>query len=407
MSRRKMCTIEARDERHRPGVIRRAAVVLAAAAAIGPFAVPGAAGAAHFTPFLARFGSSSFVTPTSEVGSTVPGNGDVNPYGLAVVAQSSGRLVAGDALVSNFNNSSNQQGTGTTIVEISPSGAQSVFAQIDPGNLPGACPGGVGLTTALSILPGGWVVVGSLPAPGGLPANAQPGCLLVLNNRGAVVETWSGSEIDGPWDMTSVAFGNQAFVFISNVLNGTVAGAGVSDPNTMVGNTVFGGTVTRLRVVLSPSAPPALVSWTTIATGLGEHTDPAALVVGPTGLGLSALDVLYVADTVGNRIVAIPGALERTSAVTSPITVTADGALSSPLGLAMAPNGDILTVNGGNSLIVETGPFGVQVDSLNLGNPAMPRSALGAGTLFGLAIPAGSSEVLFVDDLNNFLDHLG
>src|SRR5579862_9808779 len=83
------------------------------------------------------------------VASTVPANGDVNPYGVAVVQRSTGNLVAGHVLVSNFNNSANLQGTGTTIVDIAPNGTVNLFAQIDAGTLPGACPGGVGLTTAL------------------------------------------------------------------------------------------------------------------------------------------------------------------------------------------------------------------------------------------------------------------
>src|SRR5438477_13135764 len=67
--------------------------------------------------------------------STVPANGDVNPYGVAVVPFTKGRLVANSVLISNFNNSANLQGTGTTIVQISPSGVLSLFAQIDPSSL--------------------------------------------------------------------------------------------------------------------------------------------------------------------------------------------------------------------------------------------------------------------------------
>ncbi len=48
--------------------------------------------------------------------STVPANGDVNPYGVAVVPTTAGTLVANNVLISNFNNSANLQGTGTTIV---------------------------------------------------------------------------------------------------------------------------------------------------------------------------------------------------------------------------------------------------------------------------------------------------
>src|SRR5215467_14821580 len=78
--------------------------------------------------------------------STIPSNGDINPYGVAVVPSTTGKLVQGHVLVSNFNNSGNLQGTGRTIVEISPGGDLKLFAQIDPQKLPGPCPGGVGLT---------------------------------------------------------------------------------------------------------------------------------------------------------------------------------------------------------------------------------------------------------------------
>ena len=56
------------------------------------------------------------------VASTVPPNGDVNPYGVAIVPNTIGNLQAGNILVSNFNNSANLQGTGTTIVQITPGG---------------------------------------------------------------------------------------------------------------------------------------------------------------------------------------------------------------------------------------------------------------------------------------------
>lgn len=70
------------------------------------------------------------------VASTVPGNGDVNPYGVAIVQASTGKLVQGHILVSNFNNSSNWQGTGTTIMDIAPKGNSRLFAWIDPQVFP-------------------------------------------------------------------------------------------------------------------------------------------------------------------------------------------------------------------------------------------------------------------------------
>lgn len=359
------------------------------------------------SPFLKMFGSSSGITPTTEIGSTVPANGDVNPYGLVEVNQTTGRLVSGDSLVSNFNNSKNEQGTGNSIVEISPSGSLRVFATINKNSLPGPCPGGIGLTTALALLPGGWVVVGSLPAAGGKPANMEAGCLLVLDALGNVAETFSGSTINGPWDMTSFVSGSTADLFVANVLNGTVAGAGVADPSTEPGNDVFEGSITRIVLTLSPSDPPALDSSGVIATGFAEHTDPSALVVGPTGVALGSGGTLYVNDTGENRIVAVPNALLRTSIDEPGKVVTSGGKLNSPLGMTIAPNGDLLTVNAGDSRIVETTPSGHQVASLDLGNPADPGTDLGGGSLFGVVVGLDQNSVVFVDDLNNFLDVLG
>jgi hypothetical protein len=131
--------------------------------------------------------------------STLPSNQDVNPYGVALVKRTVGNLTEGHVLVSNFNNSSNLQGTGTTIVDIAPNGSLSLFAQIDPTALPSPCPGGVGLTTALVVLRSGWVIVGSLPTTDGTSNTAQPGCLIVLDSSGKPVETFFGSLISGPW----------------------------------------------------------------------------------------------------------------------------------------------------------------------------------------------------------------
>src|SRR5580658_5783107 len=64
-------------------------------------------------------GFGAFVGPLhhhSTIASTVPGNGDVNPYGMAVIPRSTGDEFRGNILISNFNNSGNVQGTGTTIV---------------------------------------------------------------------------------------------------------------------------------------------------------------------------------------------------------------------------------------------------------------------------------------------------
>ena len=79
---------------------------------------------------------TSFLAPlrkVSTIASTVPTSGDVNPYGIALVQTSVGNLKSGDLLVSNFNDKANDQGTGTTIVQISPTGERSLFATVAPG----------------------------------------------------------------------------------------------------------------------------------------------------------------------------------------------------------------------------------------------------------------------------------
>ncbi|MGA3146099.1 MAG: hypothetical protein ABSF33_01345 [Acidimicrobiales bacterium] len=334
---------------------------------------------------------SHFSTVTN-VASTVPANGDVNPYGITVVPQSVGKLVSGDTLVSNFNNSANLQGTGTTIVQVSPWGSVTTFAQLG-GPLPGACPGGVGLTTALTTLPGGWVVVGSLPTTDGMSDTAGAGCLIVLNSQGTPVETWSGGAINGPWDLTAVSGFGGAQIFVSNVLNDTVADSPA---------TVDQGTVVRLSIRLNPCRPPALVASTVVANGFAERTDPNALVVGPTGLALGNQGQLYVADTVNSRIAVVPAALWRSTPLGGGgFTLTSGGALNGPLGVALAPNGDVLSANGGDGNIVETTPFGHQIASVQID----PAGA--GGDLFGITIAPYGRGVLFVDDGDNTLKLFG
>ena len=71
---------------------------------------------------------------------------------------STGKLVAGDVLVSNFNDGANNQGTSVTIMPISPTGKASTFS-----NVGAQVKGTVGLTTALSVFRNGDVVVGACP----------------------------------------------------------------------------------------------------------------------------------------------------------------------------------------------------------------------------------------------------
>ena len=327
----------------------------------------------------------------TQLASTVPANGDVNPYGVAVVPASGGRLRAGDILVSNFNDKANVQGTGTTLMEVSPAGQASVFANISALPAGQSCPGGIGLTTALGILPGGWVVVGSLPTTKGgvLPGLDPAGCLIVVNDQGTVAETITNPDIVGPWDLTVKSSATSAEVFVSNALGGnTRTDHGVP----VIGNC----TVVRLDLALSPTSPPRLSSSTVIGSAFPWRANKAALILAPTGLALAGNGTLYVDDTLTNSVSAIPGALTRTSPVTAVAgTLSAGGALDAPLGMTMAPNGDLVVVNGNNGNAVEITPAGKQVATKTL-------IKNGAGDLFGIITT--QQGLLIANDGTNALD---
>jgi len=374
-----------------PAVLTTGVVALAAAlslvlAACGASSSQPPAAARHrVSPFLNQLHS------LSQVASTVPANGDVNPYGVATVPASAGRLVAGDTLVSNFNDKTNVQGTGTTLVEVSPSGSSRLFAQL--ASLPAglACPGGVGLTTALGVLPGGWVLVGSLPtmAGGVLPGLDPAGCLIVLNDQGAPVKTITNADIVGPWDLAVTSNATSATVFVSNALGGSTS---VRDGVPVAGMC----TVVRLDLALRAAAVPVLTSSTVIGSGYPWIANKAALVLAPTGLALGRDGTLYVADTQTSSISAIPAALTRTTPVPAAAsTISSGGALNAPLGMTLAPDGDLIVVNGNDGSAVEVSPAGKQVAAKTLVHN-------GAGDLFGLT--AVKNGLLLVNDGTNALD---
>ncbi|MGH3153058.1 MAG: hypothetical protein ACRDOB_20355 [Streptosporangiaceae bacterium] len=332
---------------------------------------------------------------TKQVASTVPANGDVNPYGVALVRVSGGRLTAGDILVSNFNDKADVQGTGTTIVEVSPAGTARVFASLStmpPGQ---ACPGGIGLTTALGILPGGWVVAGSLPTTSGgtLPSLDPAGCLIVLNDQGTVAETISNRDIAGPWDLAVSSAGTSAALFVSNALGGDIT---THDGISVTGNC----TVVRLDLALRASAPPKLIGSTVIGTGFPWRASKKELILAPTGLALDGSGTLYVDDTLTDGVSAIPHALTRTSAVTAlGSTLSAGGALHGPLGMTLAPNGDLIVVNGDDGNAVEITPAGKQLAARTL-------IENGAGELFGIIMAQAGRGILIVNDGTDALDEL-
>lgn len=252
--------------------------------------------------------------------SIVPPNGDVNPYGVAFVPSIpvDGNILPGDVLVSNFNNSQNLQGTGTTIVRVTPTGKVSQFFQ---GQAPG-------LTAALGVLSDGIVIVGSLPTTDGTSATVQPGGLLVIDRFGKQLGFIANASINGPWGMAISDQNNGAAqIFVSNVLAGTVV---------------------RLDVSYSQDGETLTVNaTTTIGDSFNHRTDPAALVLGPSGLYYEPFhDVLYVASSVDNAVYTLAGAGAATSSLGSGNQLLQDLThLHGPIDITAAPNGHLLIAN--------------------------------------------------------------
>ncbi len=307
---------------------------------------------------------------------TIPPNGDLNPYGVAFVPAgfpAGGSIAAGDLLVANFNNSDNLQGTGTTIDRISPTGSLSVFATSTL----------IGLDTALGVLSHGFVIVGNLPVT--YPAvTPHQGSLQIFNRNGALISTLNDPNLlDSPWDLTIYDKGSQAQVFVSNVLSGTV---------------------TRLNLSIT-STQVTVVSKTQIGSGYAHQPNAAAVVVGPTGLAYDPdHNTLYVASTADNKIFAIAGAGDRNSGDGTGYLVFADQThLHGPLGLVLAANGNLITANGDavnpggtpNDL-VEFTPQGLLVAQYQM-------DAGAPGGAFGIATIGSQAAIRFAsvdDDLN-------
>jgi sugar lactone lactonase YvrE len=330
-------------------------------------------------------------TTVTVLGSTTPANGDVNPYAIWPVTQTAGTLKAGDVLVDNFNNNSNYQGTGTTIVDVHPDGTTTVFADLSGAK--SSCPGGVGLTTAMVQLKTGWVIVGSLPSKNGVTTTAGQGCLLVVSPGGKLAETLTGSYLDGPWDAAVKDNGDTATLFVTNTL------VGLAHSPTA---TASQGDVVRLSLRQTATTPPKVTAEQVVASGLPETGDPSAFVKGPTGLALGSNGTLYVADNLANTITTIPQALTRDSSAGTGTVLTSGGQLAHPLGLTFAPDGDLLAANATNGKIVEITPAGKQVGEdyaiVNTG-----QDPPGNGDLFGLAVNQAGTGVLFVKDDENTL----
>lgn len=326
--------------------------------------------------------------------STVPANGDLNPYAIVVAPVSAGGIKAGDVLVDNFNARSNFQGTGTTIMDYDPTTkAARLFAAIPP-KLAG-CPGGVGLTAAMAMLRSGWIIVGSAPSTDGTTKTLGRGCLIVLDANGKVAGTITGADIDDPWgNMAVVDHGRSATLFVSNI------GFGVGAPGRPPANQA---TVLRLELAIPADKPPVVEHRTVVASGFASQGDASAFLIGPTGLALGPDDTLYVSDAVGNRIVAIDHASTRTNSAGTGRVVTEGGLLKRPLAMVLAANGDLLVNNALNGQVVEIDPADGTQNAATWIDADQAQNPPGSGDLFGIAMTQDGKGFYYVEDDNNTL----
>jgi hypothetical protein len=333
--------------------------------------------------------------------STVTDNGDLNPYAVVVAPATSGKIRQGDVLVDNFNNLSNLQGTGGTIIDFNPSSrSTTLFAKL-PQNL-SQCPGGVGLTTAMAALSSGWVIVGSTPSADGTTATKGAGCLLVFDSNGRLTTVWSGTHINGPWgNMAVVDNGSKATLFVS--MSGyDVPGPDKLDAATGLPVVVAKATVLRIQLAIPAGGPPKVASQTVIASGFAQRADKDVFLIGPTGLALIG-STLYVSDAIENRIVAIPDATTRTDSAGTGRTVTSGGLLQRPLALAATADGHILATNGKNGQVVEFDPVSGKQLAAQWIDSNQAQSPPGNGDLFGLAMAPDGGGFYYVEDDVNML----
>jgi hypothetical protein len=336
--------------------------------------------------------------------STVPENGDQNPYAIVVAPVSVGKIQQNDVLIDNFNNLSNLQGLGTTIVNYNPTTRKTTLFASVPRNLP-QCPGGVGLTTAMTMLRSGWVIVGSTPSNDGTTATKGDGCLLVFDANGKLAATWNGPDINDPWgNMATVDNGTTATLFVSMSGFG-VPGPKVLDPATGFTVAVPKATVLRLQLSIPAGQPPVIVNRTVVADGFGQRAMKDVFLIGPTGLALLPNGTLYVSDAVENRIVAIPDALTRTSSAGTGREVTKGGLLRRPLAMALAPNGHLLVCNAQNGQVVEFDPVSGRQLYAQWVDSNQAQSPPGNGDLFGIAMtPDGKGFYYVADDMNTVME---
>ncbi len=320
------------------------------------------------------------------IGSTIdPVYGQLNPYGLDVAKSTSGAFKKGDLAVCNFNDDTNTQGTGYTIVALHPvPGSTPTLVAADPTTLVGC--------NALTLTSNDTIFAAAFSS------NDNP----VFSSSGTLTTNLSGSPFNHPFgqiyaqpDMRhSDGHGKgHAAVYESNAGDGSI-----------------------VRINL-PS-----MSTEVIATGFPVNGGAPGSILGPSGLQYQAdRDTLYVVDGDNNSVTAIynvssghAGCLKvmakgtRFGGPCGPRThvVFSGPPLNGPISSALLFNGNLVIGNtldpDGQNLMIELNPGGHVLDVLNVDTGA-------AGSLFGMVATgtnARNTKLYFNDDNNNNLQVL-
>jgi hypothetical protein len=345
--------------------------------------------------------------PITTIGPVTAGNGDDNPYGLALAPASAGLITQGDLIVCNFNDVTQTEGNGTTLIGLHPQAGATPYPIAQSSMLAGC--NALALLADDSISAAAWT-------PSLNPLVAADGTLSTPFTNAAIASPWGEAYVPAQGS-------SAAALYISGAPGGTTYAS--------AGNII--------RVTLTGDAPTAI---TEIAAGFCTGGAPGG-IYGPAGLTYDpSSDTLYVVDTASNSVIALSNVSTigadgvmvdgQCTAVTLPTAtamptfsgpsansarVIAHGApLSTPLSATLLSDGDLLVGN------ADIGPTQTNVPTINLMievSPWLPGGFVGqpfqadpttSGALFGIVATvnsAGQQIVYFNDDNSNAVMQIG
>ena len=287
------------------------------------------------------------------IGSTIDSKHDqLNPYGLTVAPSTAGDFTAGDLVVCNFNDKTNRQGTGYTIVALHPHPGARPRLVSDARRLRGC--------DALALAPDDTIWAAAFKA------NDNP----VISASGSLLTNIRGGPFYHPFGQVFAqpTSGNPAF-YESNAITGTVVRINLGSPFT----------------------------FDVIARGFAVNHGRPGSILGPSGLAYNPNgDILYVVDGTNNTVVAFSNV---SSIPSNGVMVAKDGTsftgkfasdaslvyagrpLNGPISSALLFNGNLVIGNTGNpsgqNIMVELSPSGQVLDVRNVDRGA-------SGALFGM-----------------------